>query len=462
MRRISVLLGSLALVACAALPPTLGTESDVPPGDHREALTGFDGRTNGVVDQTTFDEDRVVFEDVETVADGLGPVYNAQSCRECHQNPLTGGNSQVSELRAGLRDAYGHFQNPRVPIARGTVFIEGRTLINERAVCPSGAYPDAEIQEHVPDEANVTTFRMSLGLLGDGLVEAVPDETLRTLAARQCRDTNGRICGLANDVPILEAPGINGVGRFGWKAQQASLLSFAADAYLNEMGITSRLLPDEVTKICDTVADPEDAPENAPAAAHRAERRARAGLAQAATAPEFADIDRFSRFMRATKAPPRDATLAQTDRARKGSGLFDSIGCATCHVRNMVTAPAGTRLNGGTFAVPPALGNRLFHPFSDFLMHDVGTGDGIEVAVIEHHGIRHAQMQPRMSPTINRMRTPPLWGVRTKSRLMHDGEAFTLAEAIRRHGGEATDARQRFAALGEDDKQALLTFLRSL
>ena len=349
MKQIAVfLLCSLTLVACITLPPpSVGTEPDVPATGAQEALTGFDGQTNGVVDQATFVEDQAAFDDVESIADGLGPLYNAQSCRECHQNPVSGGGSQVSELRAGLLDAQGRFQTPRVLIARGKEVIEGRTLINDRAVCPSGAFPDQEIQEHVPDNANVRTFRLSVNLLGDGLVEAVSDEFLRELALRQCRDTHGRICGRAFDVPVLEAPGVNRVGRFGWKGQQASLLSFSGDAYLNEMGITNRLLPDEVTKICDTVADPEDRPEGAAAARH-AKAAARAGAARAPAAAEFADIDRFARFMRATKAPARDAILANTDVARKGSGLFDSVGCATCHVRNLVTVREGTKLNGGT------------------------------------------------------------------------------------------------------------------
>ena len=463
MKQIAVfLLCSLALVACITLPPppSLGTESDVPATGAQEALTGFDGQTNGVVDQATFLEDQVVFDDVELITDGLGPLFNAQSCRECHQNPISGGGSQVSELRAGVRDAQGRFQTPRVPIARGSAVIEGRTLINDRAICPSGAFPDEEIQEHVPDDANVRTFRLSVNLLGDGLVEAVPDDYLSELARRQCRDTDGRICGRAFEVPVLEAPGANRIGRFGWKGQQASLLSFAADAYLNEMGITSRLLPDEFTKICDTVADPEDRPESA-AAVRRASARTAAGVRVPAV-PEFADIDRFARFVRATKAPARDAILASTDAARRGSRLFDSTGCATCHVRNIATAPAGTKLNGGTYTLPAALGNRLFHPFSDFLMHDVGTGDGIEVAVVEHFGKRFAAMQEYMSPTANRIRTAPLWGVRLRSRLMHDGESPTLRDAIERHRGEANDARRRFSRLGEDDREALFTFLRSL
>jgi CxxC motif-containing protein (DUF1111 family) len=461
MRIVPILLCSLPLVACIALPPSLGTESDVPPGNAVEAPTGFDGLTNGFVDQATFNDDLVVFDDVETLADGLGPLYNAQSCRECHQNPISGGSSQVSELRAGVRDAAGNFHNPRVPIARGKVIIDGRTLINDRAVCPNKVYPDEEIQEHVPDDANVRTFRMSLNVLGDGFVEAVPDEYLRALALRQCRDTQGRICGRAVEVPILEASGSTGVGRFGWKAQQASVLSFAGDAYLNEMGITNRLLPDEVTTICDTVPDPEDRPQSS-VAARRAERRAKAGAARALAPPEFADIDRFARFIRATKAPPRDAVLATSEAARRGSSVFDTTGCATCHVRNVATAPAGTKLNGGTLAVPPALGNRLFHPFSDFLMHDIGSGDGIEVSVVEHHGKAYALRQPSMAPTANRLRTPPLWGLRMRSRLMHDGESLTLADAIDRHRGEADDARRRFSMLSDADRDALLIFLRTL
>jgi CxxC motif-containing protein (DUF1111 family) len=462
MKKFFLVLCSLALVACIALspPPTLGTDGDVPGTGAQEALTGFDGQTNGAVDQATFDADQEVFDDVESISDGLGPLFNAQSCRECHQNPLSGGGSQVSELRAGVRDAQGRFHTPRVPIARGKVVIEGRTLINDRAICPSRAFPDEEIQEHVPDDANVRTFRLSLSLLGDGLVEAVSDQFLHELAVRQCRDTQGRICGRAFPVPVLEAPGVNRIGRFGWKGQQASLLSFAADAYLNEMGITSRLLPEEVTTLCDTVADPEDKPEST-AAARRAQARAKAGAAGAA-AEALADIDRFARFVRATKAPARDATLAATDAARKGSKLFDDVGCATCHVRNMVTAPAGTRLNGGTYVVPAALGNRLFHPLSDFLLHDVDTGDGIEIAVVEHFGRRYAHMREQMSPTANRMRTAPLWGVRLRSRLMHDGESLTLRDAIERHGGEARDARLRFSWLSQDDQEAVLAFLRSL
>src|SRR6266566_1182629 len=203
-----------------------------------EAPSGFDNKTNGMVDDATHVADQAKFDEIEQISDGLGPLYNAQSCRECHQNPTSGGSSQVSELRVGHRGPGGKFQNPEIPIARGTEIIKGRTLVNDRAICPKAAFPSTEIQERVPDSENIRTFRVSLNVLGDGFVEAVPDQTFVDLAKDQCRK-NHKICGQVLYVPILEAPGQTRVGRFGWKNQQASLLSFAADAYLNEMGITS-------------------------------------------------------------------------------------------------------------------------------------------------------------------------------------------------------------------------------
>jgi CxxC motif-containing protein (DUF1111 family) len=406
----------------------------------QEAPAAFDGATNGLVDDVAHTADTGKFDEVEQISDGLGPIYNAQSCRECHQNPQSGGISQVTELRVGHLDRKGNFVNPSVPIADGSAVITGRTLINDRAICPNASFPDQEIQEHVPDTETIRTQRTSLNLLGDGFVEAVADETLNEIAARQCRETHGKICGKAISVPVLEAPGKYRIGRFGWKDQQATLLSFAGDAYLNEMGITNRLQPTEVTTICDTAKDPEDTPGS----------------------DGLADIDHFARFMRATKAPPRDAKLAKSEDAIKGSALFDSIGCAQCHVRTMQTVPAGTQINGGTFTVPPPLGDKVFHPFGDFLLHDVGTGDGIVQSVIEHYGMRYYDMQPQYNLAANRMRTAPLWGVRTRSRLMHDGKSLTFADAILRHRAEASLGRKKFLALTDRQKRQLFAFLRSL
>ena len=227
--------------------------------------------------------------------------------------------------------------------------------------------------------------RAVLNTLGDGFVEAVDDSTLLAIAQNQAQQSGGLIHGEAIQVPILETPGTTRVGRFGWKDQHGSLLSFAADAYQNEMGVTSRLGSTDSTSVCKSTSDPEDVPDQF-------------GLA---------NIDHFAQFIRGTKAPPRDTTLAATADAQAGQQLFESIGCNICHVESMTTAPAGTAVNGGAqYPVPEALGNKVIHPFGDFLLHDIGTGDGI------------VQVGPQ--DTAKKLRTVPLWGLRTKSRLMHD------------------------------------------
>ena len=411
-----------------------------------DAPTGFDNKTNGMVDDATHQGDQMKFDEVEQISDGLGPLYNTQSCRECHQNPVSGGASQVTELRVGHNGPDGRFRTPDIPIAHGTEIITGRSLVNERAICPNAAFPDKEIQERVPETETIRTLRLSLSVLGDGFVEAIADQTLVDLSKQQCKSSHGKICGQVLYVPIVEAPGQMGVGRFGWKDQHASLLSFSADAYLNEMGITNRLQPNEVTNLCNTAAEPNDTP-----------------------GPDgLFDIDRFARFIRATKAPARDAQLANSAAAKKGLALFDKVGCATCHVATLNTAPPGTKINGGTFTIPPALGSATLHPYGDFLMHDVGTGDGILQAIREHYGHRaFQQMSGYLSKqdfegSRNKIRTAPLWGVRLRPRLMHDGTSLTLLEAISRHRGEASHIIQQFEKLRRPDQEAIIEFLKSL
>ena len=155
-----------------------------------------------------------------------------------------------------------------------------------------------------------------------------------------------------------------------------------------------------------------------------------------------------SQFVRGTKVPPRDAKLAGSASALAGERLFQSIGCAACHVSTIVTAPAGTLIDGSTFAVPVALGNKIIHPYSDFLLHDIDTGDGI--------------VQTPPQDTANKLRTAPLWGLRVRPRYMHDLKSLTLENAIDRHGSEAKEARQEFQRLSESEKQELFLFLNSL
>ncbi|HET7501934.1 MAG TPA: di-heme oxidoredictase family protein [Kofleriaceae bacterium] len=370
-----------------------------------DAPTGFDNLTNGFATQTDMDAAFDVFSnEVEFIDDGLGPVYNAQACRECHQNPVVGAGSQVSEFRAG------HFN--------GVSFVDhpGGSLLNDRAIDPA-------IQERIAAGQEVRTFRLSLSIMGDGFVEAIDSNTLANISAAQPAGQRGQVI----QVPVLEANGVLRAGRFGWKNQNSSLLSFAADAYLNEMGITSPLLPTENTSNgnsvagFDTVADPEDS---------------------------GADIAAFATFMRSLKAPSRDAAVAATTSAQRGSGLFDAIGCAVCHVRTINTAPAGTVINGGQLTVPPALGDKAIHPFGDFLLHDVGTGDGI----VQNGG----------QSTRNKVRTAPLWGMRARDRLMHDGASVSRTDAILRHRNEAAGAANNFASLSTTSQNDVINFLNSL
>ena len=384
-----------------------------------EAPAGFDNRTNGyttqgppydtlnednVVPLRSFNDNRFIFEELETPADGLGPTYNAQSCGECHQNVATGGASQIAEHRTGRTESGAFYESL------------GGSLIQSRAIHPN-------MVEHVNYQDGVRTFRISTSTLGAGFVESLSNTTLIDIRDRQPASMRGT----AIMVPVLEGNGEARIGRFGWKSQHASLESFAADAYLNEMGITSPLLPDENTSsgrdvsAYDAVPDPEDDGE---------------------------DLVAFADFMRSTKVPPRGAISAS---ARTGGELFATVGCAVCHTASMTTARAGSTINGGAFIVPDALGSKVIHPYSDFLLHDIGTGDGIPFLPTAEY-----------ASTANQIRTAPLWGLRTRNRLMHDGLTFTLEEAIRRHAGQAAGVTKAYNALGEAQKAQVLAFLSSL
>jgi CxxC motif-containing protein (DUF1111 family) len=416
----------LAILAIAVIGIAQPPATEAPAGFSTPTLgqnPGSQSVSNGIPEPPgdSYALDQTRFERRNGVDDGLGPVFNATACADCHQNPVTGGPSQITEIRAGHLDpTTGAFVNPTIPIDDGANVIIGRSIVDDRSIC-------AEAHEQLPDSENIRALRAVLNTLGDGFVEAIDDNTLLTIAANQSLATHGRIHGEAVQVALFEAPGQKGVGRFGWKDQHRSLLSFSADAYLNEMGITSRLRPKDVTTVCKTTTDPEDQPDSL-------------GLA---------DIDHFTQFMRGTMVPPRDAVLATTPDAQAGQGLFSKIGCSTCHVPSIVTAPGGTLVNGGMFVVPDALGNKVIHPYGDFLLHDVGTGDGI--------------VQGGPADTINKLRTSPLWGLRTKTRFMHDLKSESVGDAINRHRGEAREVIENFREeLTPAQQQQVLVFLKSL
>jgi CxxC motif-containing protein (DUF1111 family) len=372
-----------------------------------EAPAGFDNLTNGFVPQATYDLDRDVFERIWSMAEGLGPVYNARGCVECHQNPVSAGISQVTNLRAGHFNGFSFVDHP------------GGSLISDRAT-------NAAIQERLLGGNEVRSFRTSLNTLGDGFVECINSNTLLAISNGQPANMRGQLIS----VPVSEASNALRTGRFGWKDQHASLLSFTVDQLLNQIGITSPLQPVENTSIgrfvgfgsgFDPVPDPED---------------------DGGTALAIVE------YLRSTKVPPRDGALAATVDAQVGAQLFNAIGCAICHVRTITTAATGTIINGGQLTVPAALGNKIIHPLSDFLLHDVGTGDGI----VQNGG----------QSTRNKMRTPALWGLRTRVRLMHDGNTVNRNEAILRHAGEASGVISNYNVLSSTQKNQLITFLNSL
>jgi len=382
-----------------------------------EAPTGFDNKTNGfnpnnlgaAALQAAMDEAMDTFSEVEELGDGIGPTFNNVSCVSCHQSPFNqvGTGSQITELRAG------HFN--------GINFVDhpGGSLINDRA-------NDRSIQEHVLSGNEVLALRLTISIAGDGFVESVDSNTLAAIAANQPAAQRGTVI----QVGVAEAGNATRVGRFGWKNQNSSLLSFAGDAYINEMGVTNRLFPVENTSNGTVVqGGPFDGKPDP------------AGVGE----DDANDIDLFTFFMRSMKAPPRGPINAQVS---AGQSTFTAIGCAVCHTATITTAPAGTVINAGALTVGKALGDKNIHPFGDYLLHNIGTGDGI----VQNGG----------QGTRNQVRTMPLWGIGARTRFMHDGNSLTVTDAIGRHGGQASAIRTNFNNLSTTSKNNVLAFIFSL
>jgi CxxC motif-containing protein (DUF1111 family) len=369
----------------------------------------FGGPLPGII-PAEFERFRIGLDDfveVESAEEGLGPAFNGASCGVCHNVPAIGGISLVSEVHAAYRDEQGRIH--QLKAADGS---ELDTLFH------LFSNPSHGCQPVVPPEANIIARRVPIPLFGSGLVEAIDDETLLGLEDPEDRNGDG-ISGRAARVIDLGTGHVR-IGRFGWKAQHATLRTFGADAYRNEMGITNELFPDEAAtgvspaqmKLCDPTRDPEDV----------VDPRTR-----------LAAIDNFEAFMKFLAPPPRAAV---DQAARDGEQVFMAIGCGTCHVPVLETGPNS---------------HPLFHRkpvplFSDLLLHDVGTGDDI----------------PQASALPNEIRTPALWGLRVRRPLLHDGSASTAEDAIGRHRGEADIVRRRFEQLTPAHRARLMVFLNSL
>src|SRR5262245_20646186 len=362
----------------------------------------LDGLSQAFVD--SFNAGAQAFTRRYTIADGLGPVFNDEACGDCHRTPAVGGAGNRTVTRFG-RSGDGVF-DPLVELGGSLVQSRGIGL----ATTQFGTFTFTG--ERVPADANVTTRRRTTETRGLGLVDAVPDETWLAIARREAAAdpaTAGRAAIVLNLATRLPA-----VGKFGWKAQVPTVHQFSGDALMNEAGITNPDFPEESCPGGDcSLLDFNPAP---------------------ALNDDGRDVDALTDFMRLL-APPARGPI--TDAVSTGEGVFAAIGCASCHLPSIDT---------GTSTVA-ALNRVTFHPYSDFLLHDMGAlGDGI---VQGQAGARE-------------MRTAPLWGLRSAARLLHDGSATTIEQAIQRHDGQAAAARDRFAALDPDWLAALLAFLRSL
>lgn len=358
----------------------------------------LDGLT--AVETLAFEAGREEFEAVETVEGGLGPIFNDSSCVACHSAASTGGASARSVTRFG-RLSNGQFD----PLEQ-----LGGSLLQAQAINP-------EAQEVIPPEANVVALRISTPLFGAGLIEAISDQTIELNAQRPRPDG---VTGRAAKV-LDVASGTVRVGRFGWKAQQATLLAFAGDAYLNEMGVTSRLFPTEnapngrqdLLLKYDRVADVEDAVD---------------------PATGKSDIDHAADFMRFLAPPPPVRPMALS---LAGARQFEQAACSACHLPVMLTGASPSK----------ALAHQPVRLYSDLLLHNMGAlGDGIAQAAASGKEIR----------------TAPLWGLRARTVFLHDGRASTVDQAIRQHAGAALRSRQRYQAMKPDEQKALLAFLMSI
>jgi CxxC motif-containing protein (DUF1111 family) len=348
-----------------------------------------------------FQDGKAAFVAAEDVAGGLGPVFNDTACANCHNQAAIGGGNDRLETR------YGHVIDG---VFNPLTQFDG-TLVHARGI---GRFNGVDfVGEVVPPEANVVAGRRVNPLFGLGLVDVVTDQALKDLAQLE-QELTPQTAGQVNVVTDV-ASGQPRVGRFGWKCQIGTVLTFAANAYQNEIGVTTPFFPNENCPQGDCAllaANPAQANPND----------------TNATPMMFAD------FITLLAPPPRQPPRRG---ARVGEALFIAIGCADCHTPALRTGPSQVA----------ALNEVVFFPFSDFLLHDMGSlNDGIA--------------QGGASP--HEMRTAPLWGARVRTSFLHDGRARTLPDAILAHDGQGREARDRFAALDERAKAELVGFLNSL
>jgi len=376
------------------------------------------------------------FKEVEAVADGLGPRFNSSSCEMCHKHPATGGTSPAINPQlqfANSQNTMPSFITTNGPVreVRFVRNLDGTPdggvhdlfTISGRSDAPAGCnltQPDFPAQL----SQNNVIFRIPTPTFGLGLIEAIPDSVLVqnvNQSASPSLGIHGQLNRSGNDGTIT---------RFGWKAQNKSLLMFAGEAYNVEMGITNLLFNTEREEAPNCYTNP------APNSIFNM-----GGFVDQAV---FDDINNFSNFMRFL-APPARGPIDST--VTRGSQLFVNIGCANCHTPTLTTGSSQF----------PALANQTIHPYSDFAIHHMGGGLADSVS----QGLAAG----------DQFRTAPLWGLGQRLFFLHDGRTSDLLRAIMDHFGlgsfqyppsSANEVIEKFVFLSASDKQAILNFLRSL
>jgi CxxC motif-containing protein (DUF1111 family) len=358
-----------------------------------------------------FNAGRVDYVTPFSITNGLGPIMNKSNCQSCHSNPV-GGWGSISVTHFGMDDK-GEFY----PLQE-----LGGSLLQSLAVSDF-------CRETIPPEATVVVSRVTNSSMAFGLIEAISDADIAANEDPDDADNDG-ISGRVHWVLPLESSPADPLraGRFGWKSQVATVLSFSADATRNELGVTNALIPTENAPngdaarlaACDTVADPEDV----------------------ANASGFTFIERVTHFQRYLAEPP------QTPRSgMSGEGVFNAIGCNKCHIAEWTTP--------NDKSLEEAIRGKVIRPYADFLLHDMGLlGDGVQEGDANE----------------SEMRTPTLWNLRTRDPMLHDGRAAggTFASrveaAILAHGpfGEGAASAAAYEALPALQKAQLVAFLDSL
>ncbi|HXA35906.1 MAG TPA: di-heme oxidoredictase family protein [Steroidobacteraceae bacterium] len=389
---------------------------------------------------------------------GLGPRYNSNQCSSCHLQPFVGGSSPAQNPLLAVASSDGAAN--RVPW-----FITANGPIREaRFVASADGVPDGGVHDLFvitgrsdagscniaqPDFAPAgngltgqggnrnIVFRIPTPLLGAGLIEAIPDAAI--LANARANSAEKRRLGVSGHPNAHQGGNVNRsandgtITRFGWKAQNKSLLLFSGEAYNVEMGVSNLLFPqerDETTACQGGNLTPNDT----------------STFASAAPTGVLSDMEAFADFMRTLAAPVPAPPSASS---QHGSALFASVGCALCHTPALITGAAVA--NGDENTPSAALSNQQARLFSDLLLHHMGTrlADGIT--------------QGAAGP--DEFRTAPLWGVGQRVFFLHDGRTGNLIQAINMHASEGSEANQvvqNFSELSAQDQQDLINFLRSL